>query len=193
MAKLGRPRALDEIKRREVCALVAAGCGLPDAARYVGCAPSTIRREALRNEDFHEALRRAEMAGQLESLRTIRKAAASNWRAAAWLLERTHPERFAKQDVKTLKPDEVDAVIDRLAETIAEEIDDQATQGRVYRRLLAAARNSMRELLAAQRPRRDPRRARRMLGLANDVSPADDQTRTDSSLPTKRKTPPPGA
>ena len=54
MAQVGRPRALDEIKRREVCALVAAGCGIEFASRYIGCSARTIRREALRNEDFHE-------------------------------------------------------------------------------------------------------------------------------------------
>jgi hypothetical protein len=65
MAQVGRPRALDEVKRREVCALVAAGCGLEWASRYVGCSARTVRREALRNEDFHEQLRRCELAAAL--------------------------------------------------------------------------------------------------------------------------------
>lgn len=45
------------MKRAEVCVLVSAGCGIERAARYVGCNPSTIRREAIRNRDFHEQLR----------------------------------------------------------------------------------------------------------------------------------------
>jgi hypothetical protein len=36
MAQVGPPRALDEVKRREICALVAAGCGIQWASRYVG-------------------------------------------------------------------------------------------------------------------------------------------------------------
>ena len=38
MPTTGRPRALDEVKRREVCALISAGCGVEGAARFVGCA-----------------------------------------------------------------------------------------------------------------------------------------------------------
>lgn len=164
MAKVGRPRALDEVKRREVCALISAGCGIADAARYVGCSPSTIRREALRNEDFHESLRKAEVSSQLESLRTMRQAAATHWRAAAWLLERTNPERFARRDTKSVKVDQFDETICSLVEKIAGEINDSGSQRRIYNRLLAIANDFNRETFATDRPRRDPQRARRMLG-----------------------------
>jgi IS30 family transposase len=158
MATVGRPRVLDEVKRREICALVSAGCGIEAAARYVGCAPTTIRRESLRNDDFYEALRQAELNSQLSPLRAMRRAAATHWRAAAWLLERTHPERFAKQDVKLLKPEHVEAIMTRVAETVAEEIPDSNARERIYRRLLAAAGNAMREVSAAERVRSGRRR-----------------------------------
>jgi hypothetical protein len=64
MAKPGRHRALDEAKRRQVCAQVAAGSGLASAARYVGCSERTVFREAERNPEFKEQLRDAEMAGK---------------------------------------------------------------------------------------------------------------------------------
>ena len=38
--KLGRPRALDEVKQVEISALVACGATLKLAAEYVGCAPA---------------------------------------------------------------------------------------------------------------------------------------------------------
>ena len=157
----GRPRALDEIKRREVCALVAAGCSISYAARYIGCKPLTIRREALRNEDFHEQLRQAELRSQLKPLNAMQQAAATHWRAAAWLLERTHPEQFARPKLDLIKPEQVEAYFGVLTELIAEEIDDEATRSRVYRRLLDSARDHLRQAQAAQKPRRDPRRARR--------------------------------
>ncbi len=166
MSQLGRPRALDDIKRREVCAVVATGCSLADAARYVGCAPTTLRREALRNPEFHEALRQAEMGSQLGPLRLVRKAANSHWRAAAWLLERINPERFAKPDKKTLQPAEVAQLVDSIVELMAEEIDDPATQQRIYHSLLAKAHQVTREFLAADRPRRDPRRNQKQLEQA---------------------------
>jgi IS30 family transposase len=159
MAPVGRPRVLDEAKRREICALVSAGCGIEAAARYVGCAPTTIRREALRNDDFHDDLRQAELTAQLSPLRAMRQAAATHWRAAAWLLERTHPERFAKQNPKNFRPEQVEAFMTHMAEVVAEEISDEPTRQRVYRRLLAATRNAMREAHAVEQVRRGTRRS----------------------------------
>ncbi|NOY29461.1 MAG: helix-turn-helix domain-containing protein [Planctomycetes bacterium] len=163
MANVGRPRALDEFKRREIAALLAAGSGIADAARYVGCSARTIRREALRNEDFHDTLRKAELSSQLEPLRTLRKAASSNWRAAAWLLERINPDRFAKHDARSIRIDELDSIVGQLVEMIAGEIEDPNTRVRVYRRLLAATHEITKESHDLDRPRRDPKRAQRML------------------------------
>jgi len=158
MAKAGRPRVLDDIKRREVCALVSTGCGIGDAAQYVGCSPATIRREALRNIDFHEALRRAELGAKLKPLQTLQKAAATHWRAAAWLLERTSPDQFARCDAKSLKHNEVEEIVCGLVEAIVTEINDPEVRQRVYRRLLALTNDLHRQASAAERPRRDPRR-----------------------------------
>jgi hypothetical protein len=47
-SRRGRPRALDHVKQREVIASVNAAFSIDRAARYVGCAPSTIRRECRR-------------------------------------------------------------------------------------------------------------------------------------------------
>src|SRR5262245_29482786 len=90
----GRPRALDDVKRREVCALISAGCTFEAAARSIGCNAVTIRREAAGNREFKGELRRAELAAQSLPLQAMRKAAGTHWRAAAWLLERTQPQTF---------------------------------------------------------------------------------------------------
>src|ERR1700759_4664763 len=72
----GRPRVLDDVKRREICALVAGGCGLREAARYVRCGINTIRREAERNPEFDEQLRRSQTYAQLCPLRAMQLAVA---------------------------------------------------------------------------------------------------------------------
>jgi hypothetical protein len=95
--RTGRPRVLDDAKRREVCAFIAGGCDLRDAARYVNCSVNTIRREADRNPEFAEQLRDSEAHVRLSPLRAMQRAMATHWRAAAWFLERTYPERFAKR------------------------------------------------------------------------------------------------
>ena len=90
MAKLGRPPVLDEIKQREILAILSVGCSRRTAAKYVGCAPSTIQNTAERDEKFAEKLDRGENQAVVTHMTNINKAAkkAQYWRAAAWALER---------------------------------------------------------------------------------------------------------
>jgi hypothetical protein len=156
MSPPGRPRALDEYKRREVCALVAAGCGIEGAARYVGVNPNTIRREAMRNPEFHEKLRNAELASQLEPLHAMRRAAATHWRAAAWLLERTNPGRFGRRNPDAVTPAQLDAILSSVVEGILDELPDAETIERVRDRVASMVRSVARQERAAASIRRDP-------------------------------------
>ncbi len=151
-----RPRVLDDVKRGQISALVAAGCGLSDAARFVGCSVSTVRREAIRNEDFRRQLRGAEVQMQLDPLRAMRNAAATHWRAAAWLLERTNPERFARRRPEVCSPRELHDALDAVIESAVEEIADPELRDRVCRRLMAVAYRSSRALNSVERSRLDP-------------------------------------
>jgi hypothetical protein len=183
MAQVGRPKALDEIKRREVCALVSAGCGIEFASRYVGCSARTIRREALRNEDFHEQLRRAELSSQLNPLKALQNASSTHWRAAAWLLERTCPERFARPDLKRLDPADLQTIFVELFEQINQAIPDPALCLRVYHRLTGFLEASLQERWAAKNPRRDPKRARRLLEHRTSATrPPDNIPRANSAI-----------
>jgi IS30 family transposase len=96
----GRPRALDETKQAEVCALISTGCGLEWVARYVGCAASTIRREASRNPKFRQRLRQATMDAEVEPLQAVRRAANTHWRAGVWYLKQLHAQRAATQEIR---------------------------------------------------------------------------------------------
>ncbi len=158
MAQVGRPRALDDSKRREVCALVSAGMDLTGAAHYVGCAPSTIRREALRNEDFFERLRNAQLMAELEPLRALREKARTNWRAAAWYLERVSPRRFAKKPLSFQDPEDFEAQAEIILDLISQEIPDEQTALRIYRRINAVMSQSAAELRASEKPLRNPSR-----------------------------------
>ncbi len=161
MARVGRPRALDDVKRREVCALVSTGCGIVRAAKYVGCNPSTIRREALRNVDFHDLLRQAELSAELEPLRLLRQKATTHWRAAAWLLERTNPERFGKQEIQRLNQDQVMELFEHFLNVLVEEIPDEQLQARIYQRLGATFRQDIHDAFDATHTRLDPHRRKR--------------------------------
>ena len=87
---------LDEHKRWKIIALLANGSSRRMAARYVGCAASTITRTAARDPSFAEQVAQAEARTEMDALRAIRIAAQNkrHWRAAAWLLERRNPRRL---------------------------------------------------------------------------------------------------
>ena len=97
MSKTGRPTVLHEMRRREVCALLCAGCSLRAAARYIGCAPSTISRTSQVDARFARDVRYAYMRRELTLLHNIRHAGTTSWRASAWLLERLYPERYGRR------------------------------------------------------------------------------------------------
>jgi hypothetical protein len=178
----GRPRVLDEAKRREVCALISVGVTVSDAARYVGCAVSTIRREALRNEEFSAALRRAALGAELSPLHDIRSAAKKYWRAGAWLLERLNPRAFAKRNPAMLTLEQVQGIMDNVGKIIHEEIPHEKWQQRVFSRLTQLGEHMIREAWLAHRDPCPPaRRARKSTRSATKIpSPAESPHAPDS-------------
>jgi hypothetical protein len=145
----GRKRLLTDASQREICALISAGCGLTEAAKYVRCTPITIRREAQRNPEFADRIRNAQMSAQLTPLQSLRKASASHWRAAAWLLERIEPNRFVKRNPQMFTDKQWHALIKQLVQVIHQEIPDPAVRQRIVDRLDEIQRNSAFDVWAA--------------------------------------------
>jgi len=131
----GRPRALDDAKRREICALVAGGCGLREAARYVRCDVSTIRRDAERNAQFGEQLRNSEAYAQLSPLRAMQHAVGTHWRAAAWMLERAFPDRFARPEQGSFGARHARQLMNEVLQLIGSEISDPFKSERLEKRV----------------------------------------------------------
>ena len=151
-AALGRPRALDEVKLAQICSLISVGCGLEKAARYVGCAASTIRREARRNPEFDLQLRRASMASEMEAFRAIQRAASTHWRAAAWFINRTDTASSTRQPGNTRRvrrriprpwePSERDQFISEVQSTLARTVTDNALLCQLVQRIQQIAARS---------------------------------------------------
>lgn len=78
------------------------GCHPATAAAYCGIAPRTLRRWMKRGvaekrgkyRELVVAVRRAIAMAEVRDVATIAKAAATQWKAAAWRLERRHPKRW---------------------------------------------------------------------------------------------------
>jgi hypothetical protein len=132
----GRPRVLDDVKRREICALMTAGYDLSGAAQYVGCSTWTIRREIELNEEFAERFRKASLAAELEPLNFIRHNARSNWRAAAWYLERHNPQRYAKRNPVLVNPQEMVELMKTLSHIVFNQVRSKRVRNRILRRLM---------------------------------------------------------
>jgi hypothetical protein len=159
---LGRPLALDNVKRGEVVALLNAGLTRREAARYVGCAVRTIVREERRCEQFRRAVRDAELTARFDPETLMRRAAVSNWRAAAWLLERTNPRKFARRPPDACRPADVERACERVIEAGLAAVDDPRARRRAFVRMNAAAEDATRTLAAPPEPvprRRDASRA----------------------------------
>jgi hypothetical protein len=141
----GRPRFFDQARCEEVCTLVAAGCGIDGAARHLGCAPKTIRREARRNPMFGADLRQALKTAELKPLNALRDAANRHWRAAAWLLERTNPKQFARQDPDVIPLELYHAFLEKMSSEIAWHLRVQSTYMPLLRKLRRIAEKTQRE------------------------------------------------
>ena len=155
----GRPKKLDEAKRAHVLALVAAGIKLSAAARLVDCDPNTVRNEAHRNRAFARELRRARTQAQIHPLRTMQQAAATNWRAAAWWLERLAPKSFAQSADVKLGQREANKFVADLIQIIDRAVASPVERARLTELLSVAMPTAMRRAWDYRQSRRQLRHA----------------------------------
>jgi hypothetical protein len=143
VATRGRRPVLDEIKQREILAILTVGCSRRTAARYVGCAVSTIQNTAERDPGFAEKLRRAENQHEWTYLRNIQQAAKKPqyWRAAAWVLERVFPEKYARRGPDVITLDQIRQALAQLAEIVVAEVPVARYRQKIIKRLEAITRS----------------------------------------------------
>lgn len=107
---VGRPTRFTPEVRERLLQAVRAGVYMASAAAYAGVHIDTLDdwlrhgrtdRDAGCESDFaafSEGMERAAVLVEIGALANITAAAANDWRAAAWLVERRYPERYAKRD-----------------------------------------------------------------------------------------------
>ncbi|MGQ9576476.1 MAG: hypothetical protein ACUVUC_14280 [Thermoguttaceae bacterium] len=132
-----RTPVLDEFKKREILAILTMGCSRRTAARYVGCAPATIRNTADREPEFAEQLRRAESKAEISLMKNIQKAASKEqyWRAAAWALERKNPEEFAPRSPDVVTLQQITQLLAQLQQIILEEVPVARYRKKIIQRI----------------------------------------------------------
>jgi hypothetical protein len=134
---------LDEVKRLEICAILAVGGSRRLAARYVGCAHETIRNMAERDPEFLGQLKRAESQHELFYLKNIQTAAKKEqyWHAAAWMLERRFPERYGRRKPRSISVEQIVELLAQFAEIVVEELSSVQDQRRILARLEVLGQN----------------------------------------------------
>jgi hypothetical protein len=78
---------------------VSLGLPLKEAAHRAGVHPATLRRWRSQDEAVDQAVEAARAAFVQRNLEVVQQAAANDWKAAAWLLERRRPEAFGRRQV----------------------------------------------------------------------------------------------
>jgi hypothetical protein len=176
----GRPPALDESKRREICALLCAGFNLEEAARYVSCSSRTIQREVQRNSSFRESANAAMRSARLKPEMLLRQAAGRSWQAAAWLLQRTNPRALARCQAAVCTTGDFEAVCRWLTDAAMRQVpSDRRTA--MYDKLTTISRTAVHQLLVRSGPRKSLRTPPTILF---DQAQIDGQTGMPGSPPT---------
>lgn len=111
----GRRRILTSELQAELCRLIAEGATLEAAAETLDVSLRTIQRSRKEDQDFDHQVRLSLQAPP-DPKQMMELAARTHWRAAAWLLERSDPETYARRPVNTANPKQVEAALGFLLE-----------------------------------------------------------------------------
>lgn len=129
--------ALDATKKREVIAIFAMGGSRATAALHVGCSAQTITNTAKRDTEFGDEVLKATSQYEILHLSNINAAAkeSRHWRAAAWALERTYPDRYGERKPRVITREQVTGVLKEFATIVLSEVEDTKARQRIRRRV----------------------------------------------------------
>lgn len=96
MAKGQRAQKYEPERVARILAALRVGGTFAQAAACGGISVDTFARWRTRYPAFGDAAERAAAAAEIHALAVISAASATDWRAAAWWLERRHPERYGR-------------------------------------------------------------------------------------------------
>ena len=89
----------------------------------------------------------------------MQQAVTKHWRAAAWMLERAYPERFARRDPASLHARQARRLLNEVIDIIRSEIPDHYALGRLARRVRVVFDESIRAASDSRRTSRELRQA----------------------------------
>ena len=148
----GRPRTLTGEKQDELINRIGQGATVAEAAGIVGVSLRTVQREAKDNEQFGHDLQLALGSAPSDPYQLMLRAARTHWRAAAWLLERSDPERFGKRPPNSCRPEQMRNLATVLIEAALQFVSPERRE-LLDCHLQAVADQALEAVLPAQRKR----------------------------------------
>jgi hypothetical protein len=168
MKPAGRPREFDQLLQSEFLDHVGQGATVAQAAKIVGTSLRTVQREAKLNDDFHTDLKLALETAPVNPERLMGQAARAHWRAAAWMLERSEPDRYGKRPPHSCSVENLQGIMTQLIELALETTPAEQREA-VYGRMRSVADKALDVLTPDQREGR-----RWMQALATRATPLSD-------------------
>lgn len=136
-----RQRILTPELKVKLCEMVATSSTVVEAAERLGVSLRTVQRERKYDEDFDHQLLLA-LGAPPDPLKLMQAAARTHWRAAAWLLERTRPEQYARRPSNMTHAANVNRALHAVLESILE-ITDPERRSEVFRHVNQAVERSL--------------------------------------------------
>jgi transposase len=122
----GRPTKLTDDVQEQIVRALRAGNYIETAAKFAAVDKKTLyswldraNRGEAKYKGFLHAVNKAQADAEVSAVAVITKAAASQWQAAAWRLERKFPERWGRREHVTVeggvkeRPLVIDLITDR--------------------------------------------------------------------------------
>jgi len=110
-------------KEAELLAQIASGSPLAEACRITGVGKSTVYDWARKQDGFRERLERAEASRQSRLRHMVEEMGIErgDWRAPAWLLERTSPDYREQKGVAVHVERGIESILDAVQEHMSPE------------------------------------------------------------------------
>lgn len=109
---MARPSKYNSVRTEQLLNALRLGCSRRTATCTAGISEDTLSRWIRNNADFAEAIARAEEEAVARNIALVAHAARKNWRAAAWWLERTHPELYRLRTSINMSEEQIDDEIE---------------------------------------------------------------------------------
>jgi hypothetical protein len=135
-----QPR-LTELQKREACSIILLGCDRVTACWYLGLEPEVLQRELAEDSVFSRKVHRAAAMVEMHHMQCLRQASQDpkQWRVAQWWLERRAPDRYAARRPESISQEQLDVLLDRIAQIIVAEVSDDGLALRLLGKIDEAA------------------------------------------------------